>query len=365
MPADGGESMPMTGYLSIHKKVFDLLPGLQDVAIKRGIRVGAIPVLLHNEQAFLKTDNVGRTVISLKTTTPDSEDLVDGDVSRLLELLRDDRGNAENELVRLSVMGRKIFGHDDAGDNKQGEEETDQTEATEVIYRLPVAMACSFIEDNGGAIVFDVQDDGFGQLHADAATMCHTRNKIMHVTVGDMDLDNQLIYSWSADFISATTTKMNLKRACELFGQLPVYAYTPDVNVSNHVFGKRELKAVYMNPLLYVSKDLTENLNKQLQTLSTLRATDATAQPLFELIKSRLLIASNKAAIFKDYVNSGYDTDLEKKLLSIEYHPFVDFVATMGDSATKPILGHTIWIYPLTLCPPQCISCAVICSWGT
>jgi hypothetical protein len=43
------------------------------------------------------------------------------------------------------------------------------------------------------------------------------------------------------------------------------------------------------------------------------------------------LIASNKAAIFKDYVNSGYDTDLEKKLLSIEYHPFVDFVATRAD----------------------------------
>jgi hypothetical protein len=186
MPADGGESMPMTGYLSIHKRVFDLLAGLQDVTIKRGVRVGAIPVLLHNEQAFLKTDNVGKTVISLKTTTPDSEDLVDGDVSRLLELLRDDWGNAENELVRLSAMGRKIFGHDDTGNNKQGEEDTDQTEATEVVYRLPVATACSYIEDNGGAIVFDIQDDGFGRVHADTdstATTCHTRNEIMHVTV--------------------------------------------------------------------------------------------------------------------------------------------------------------------------------------
>jgi hypothetical protein len=30
-------------------------------------------------------------------------------------------------------------------------------------------------------------------------------------------------------------------------------------------------------------------------------------------------------------VNSGYDTDLERKLLRIEYHPFVDFVATRAE----------------------------------
>lgn len=340
-PTDGTEPLPMVGCMILPKSVYDRIASTQQgITIKYGKRIGFLPVTLHNESAYHKTENIGQVVISLNNSDADSEDLVGNHPESLLKLIQGNKGEVENELMKMSATGRKIFGTEDEDDedNKKGDEKRQ-----EVIFKLRVNHDCSYIQTSKGAIVFDVQEERYGHVHEEidaTPSMCHTRNELMHVSVGDVDLDDPIIYSWSADVIN-TTSQIDLKSAFELFGIMPVRAYTPDVNVSNHEFGARELKQVLMNPLLYAADELMGNLNKQLMLMSNIRSTDSAAQPLFKLVMNKVMIAYRKNEIFKSYIDNGLSKEEEKRLLDIEFHPFFNFTAARNTQANSKVQYET------------------------
>jgi hypothetical protein len=323
---NNGQVYPIKGVILTSSSIFNTFPQTQE-----GVRKGRVPMYMVNEAAYFQ-DNTNKTFIELNAT---------------------DVASAPVGTMPQEVMDQTTFGQDKAGGFQELEELgklllniEDEPAAAALrgtanqkkrwIMNMPVQTRCKFIVHQNAAVLLDNIQEFHTGLPAQHARADQTnsgmtiRNEMMRVSVGDYDYTQVNMIADSNNYDKNSDAASKQINVHKMVGQFPVHMHTPELGSAHHVFGKKELVRVFLDPLLHTAHDLARNYNEMF--FSALSGKSAASHVYTDYFQGVSSILSRRNDLLREVVRDEAAL-ARNKLTAVEVHPFYQMDINTNDGS--------------------------------
>ena len=355
-PDLGNSKIKIEGVICIPQNMVTSIPN-----IFSGRREGHLPIGKLNDSRFTKDPGSGSLLIlsrqdedAFEKTIRNSRSLQANSI--INQIVSSDEKTQQIGYNLLSEAAVNLFRN-----LEQNDDNFEEDGAVSWLYDLNINRRVNYITRNSlehgeTAIVLDIIQP---QYQADmalrqenlnkSATGISIRNEIMHVSLGDMQLDDTIIEWFNSLVKDCKNTNPKFQHSARrMFGRKSVTEFNPAICATSHIFGDEEFLAAISCPYLFEKTLLERCVNNELDSARDVsKSTDSTIfKNIYKNVyQTRLKYCKMKTKLIPSYYMSRESVSKTRRmLLATEYSPFYEVICeTKNDNDRFTFLNRYVF----------------------